>query len=409
MRNIYVISLLFACRNTKDIYPTIETDTVIDSDRDGLTDEEEERLGSDPLNPDSDGDGIIDGADPDLINVDSDRDGLTDQEEEELGTDPQNPDSDGDGIIDGADPDSRPSGDWDWEDHPNTPPDGGYPDQEYGNVPSDDDILSGSCCYEIAMYDRMGDGWNGAFLIISTQNESAIYAAQAGTQQDRATVCLDNGNIFVAQYSAGSWDEENRYTITNPSGLEVFSDGPYPQQGEVHAEDVYCDTNTLPPDDSDPTTDPNTDPNTDPTSQDDLWDWGEPSYSDSYEGTYDTYFTLYNSVTGFIVCENYVSVSIDANQQLSDTISCTTSNGQTLSFDLSGSIQTYGSYPSSGYSYGYMQGSVDMTVPSGDVFSTYLSGECYTGSYRSLYVYWTQEIQTPNGSRTYSGYLYNWN
>jgi hypothetical protein len=81
----------------------------------------------DPLNPDCDGDGILDGAeiangmsplradsDGDGINdadevtaglngalVDSDVDGLNDAEEVALGTDPLNPDSDGDGLLDG--------------------------------------------------------------------------------------------------------------------------------------------------------------------------------------------------------------------------------------------------------------------------------------------------------------------
>lgn len=39
-------------------------DVERDSDGDGLTDIEEQRLGTDPLNPDTDGDGIPDGADP---------------------------------------------------------------------------------------------------------------------------------------------------------------------------------------------------------------------------------------------------------------------------------------------------------------------------------------------------------
>jgi len=34
--------------------------------------------------------------------LDSDQDGLTDQEEQALGTDPHNPDTDGDGYLDGA-------------------------------------------------------------------------------------------------------------------------------------------------------------------------------------------------------------------------------------------------------------------------------------------------------------------
>ncbi len=56
----------------------------LDSDHDGLTDEEERALGTDPLNPDTDGDG------------------LTDYDEVKVfGTDPLNPDTDGDGYKDG--------------------------------------------------------------------------------------------------------------------------------------------------------------------------------------------------------------------------------------------------------------------------------------------------------------------
>jgi hypothetical protein len=58
---------------------------VLDSDRDGLTDEEERLYGTDPLR------------------VDSDNDGLTDRDEVKVfKTDPYNPDTDGDSFIDGA-------------------------------------------------------------------------------------------------------------------------------------------------------------------------------------------------------------------------------------------------------------------------------------------------------------------
>lgn len=60
----------------------------VDSDGDGIPDEEELRLGMAPNNP----------ADAQL---DLDHDGLTALEEYRLGTDPRNPDSDGDGISDG--------------------------------------------------------------------------------------------------------------------------------------------------------------------------------------------------------------------------------------------------------------------------------------------------------------------
>ncbi len=113
-----------------------------DDDHDGLTNREEKQLGTDPKNPDTDGDGLRDGDEvlthkTDPLNKDTDGDGLTDGDEvvthhtnpldndtddDGLGdgnevtgetpgtidilrgkvTDPLNPDTDGDGLTDGA-------------------------------------------------------------------------------------------------------------------------------------------------------------------------------------------------------------------------------------------------------------------------------------------------------------------
>src|SRR5215469_2108220 len=77
-----------------------------DPDHDGLTNLEEFQRGTDPNNPDTDGDGISDGDEvhkyhTNPLNPDSDGDGLSDAEEIRLGTNPLNPDTDGDGIPDG--------------------------------------------------------------------------------------------------------------------------------------------------------------------------------------------------------------------------------------------------------------------------------------------------------------------
>jgi cell wall-associated NlpC family hydrolase len=77
-----------------------------DTDRDGLTDALEERLGTDSKQADSDQDHLSDGSElqhgtrPDA--ADTDRDRVSDSMELGLGTDPTNPDSDRDGVIDGA-------------------------------------------------------------------------------------------------------------------------------------------------------------------------------------------------------------------------------------------------------------------------------------------------------------------
>ncbi|HOK14020.1 MAG TPA: OmpA family protein [Candidatus Kapabacteria bacterium] len=103
---------------------------VADYDKDGLSNSRERALGTDPRNPDTDGDGISDGDEvliyyTDPLKPDTDGDGLTDYDEiftyktspikfdtdgDGLGdgdevmkfrTDPLNPDTDGDGLSDG--------------------------------------------------------------------------------------------------------------------------------------------------------------------------------------------------------------------------------------------------------------------------------------------------------------------
>ncbi|MDF4221867.1 Ig-like domain-containing protein [Maribacter sp. M208] len=90
----------------------------VDSDGDGLTNNEEATFGTDPNNPDTDGDGISDGQEVNVDNTDPlddcssvngypladsdcDEDGLTTSEEVALGTEIDNPDSDNDGLLDG--------------------------------------------------------------------------------------------------------------------------------------------------------------------------------------------------------------------------------------------------------------------------------------------------------------------
>ncbi len=114
--------------------PTYVQPFLSDTDGDGLYDTEEIARGTDPNNPDSDGDTLIDGAevsifgsdptlgdtDGDLVSDsievalgedpaefteydegDTDNDGIPDDYEEDFGTDPNAPDTDGDGYLDG--------------------------------------------------------------------------------------------------------------------------------------------------------------------------------------------------------------------------------------------------------------------------------------------------------------------
>jgi hypothetical protein len=102
--------------NNSDVCPETEEDSDVDnngcaanqrdSDNDGLTDAEEEEIGTNPNDPDTDADGLNDSEEVSLHDTnpntaDSDGDGLLDGEEVlQYGTDPNDADTDGDGTND---------------------------------------------------------------------------------------------------------------------------------------------------------------------------------------------------------------------------------------------------------------------------------------------------------------------
>jgi len=107
--NIFLISFMlvggslvqYGCSSSEEVVQNVDTDG------DGLTDEEEIALGTDPNNADTDGDGLTDGEEvneynTDPLQADTDGDGLSDGDEvNSYNTDPLQADTDGDGLSDG--------------------------------------------------------------------------------------------------------------------------------------------------------------------------------------------------------------------------------------------------------------------------------------------------------------------
>jgi thiol-disulfide isomerase/thioredoxin len=133
---------------------------LLDADDDGLSNAEEEELGTDPEKADSDGDGLDDldevnaGTDP--LEEDSDGDGLSDGDEvNDYGSDPLEIDTDGDGyedsweVTEGSDPADANS--WIYA--------GGWPYNPDKDGPNIDDVDTDvdDMFAQISLMDQFGD------------------------------------------------------------------------------------------------------------------------------------------------------------------------------------------------------------------------------------------------------------
>lgn len=111
MKKIFVSALALVCLTACGGYVVVEPPprveiVVVDSDGDGLIDEDEYAIGTDPFDVDSDRDRLFDGEEvfqtyTDPLWVDSDEDGLSDGTEIlDVYTDPLTWDTDGDTLSD---------------------------------------------------------------------------------------------------------------------------------------------------------------------------------------------------------------------------------------------------------------------------------------------------------------------
>ncbi|WP_375102433.1 Ig-like domain-containing protein [Paenibacillus sp. RS8] len=216
-----------------------------DDDNDGLTDEQEIVLGTDPKKADTDGDGINDKDDPfptdaakpgtvngeldtdgdgipDSLDPDDDNDGLTDEEEIVLGTNPKHPDTDHDGINDKDDPfpldATKPGNGGELDTDGDGIPDSLDPDDDNDGLTDEQEIVLGT---DPKKADTDGDGINDKDDPFPTD------AAKPGTVNGELDTDGDGipDSLDPDDDNDGLTDEEEIVLGTNPKHPDTDHDG----------------------------------------------------------------------------------------------------------------------------------------------------------------------------------------
>lgn len=88
------------------------------------------------------------------------------------------------------------------------------------------------CTYTLQLFDSFGDGWNGSILTVDISGTTTDYTINNG---DEAIFEINPppNELVIISYTIGGFQNEVTYEILDPSGDIIFSDGPFPQDGEV--------------------------------------------------------------------------------------------------------------------------------------------------------------------------------
>ncbi len=88
------------------------------------------------------------------------------------------------------------------------------------------------CDYTLDLFDSFGDGWNGSILTVTVGGVSTDYTIDDGVGAN-FNVTFTQNEFIQLSYSPGAFQGEVSYSILDPDGNEIFSDGPNPAVGDV--------------------------------------------------------------------------------------------------------------------------------------------------------------------------------
>lgn len=100
--------------------------------------------------------------------------------------------------------------------------------------------LTGDCYYVLRLQDSYGDGWDGSTVGITLGAGPVQNFTLTNGQQGVFYIPFNEFDLLTIDYTANSpWENEISYLLQLEDGI-IFSDGPNPTTGLVHAQGTSC-------------------------------------------------------------------------------------------------------------------------------------------------------------------------
>ena len=117
--------------------------------------------------------------------------------------------------------------------------------QLFAQYSGPDSVAVQNCSYTLDMFDSFGDGWNGGFITFYI-NGTSIGTYSASGSSSSATIAVMYGDQLEIDYTPGSWESENTYSLYDSNGNLIFSDGPTPGIGLIWSGTGDCGFTQMP-------------------------------------------------------------------------------------------------------------------------------------------------------------------
>jgi hypothetical protein len=88
------------------------------------------------------------------------------------------------------------------------------------------------CIYTLELFDSVGDGWNNASLVVTVNGVTNTYTFFSGFSATFEVTAFSNLPIVI-EYVPGTFENEVSFNILDPDDNVIYSDGPFPQTGEI--------------------------------------------------------------------------------------------------------------------------------------------------------------------------------